>query len=132
MTNWRIILQIKISQIVWQQQAYYQIRKEWREYHVAHMEFKRENFLKYSSQVTKKIEKKISNILIKIITLMHQNYCMSRRDLIDALLINIIWSIASRPSEILAFIFEDFEDKYNKKFVFYYTNKKIQRKKLTS
>ena len=49
----------------------------------------------------------------------------------DALLINIMWSFASRPSEILTLRFEDFEDKDNQKSVFYYANKKNQRKKFT-
>ena len=49
----------------------------------------------------------------------------------DALLINIMWSFASRPSEILTLRFEDFEDKGNQKSVFYYANKKNQRKKFT-
>ena len=49
----------------------------------------------------------------------------------DALLINIMWSFASRPSKILTLRFEDFEDKDNQKSVFYYSNKKNQRKKFT-
>ena len=50
----------------------------------------------------------------------------------DALLINIMWSFASRPSEILTLRFEDFEDfEDNQKSVFYYANKKNQRKKFT-
>ena len=40
-----------------------------------------------------------------------------------------MWSFASRPSEILTLRFEDFEDKDNQKSVFYYANKKNQRKK---
>ena len=42
-----------------------------------------------------------------------------------------MWSFASRPSEILTLRFEDFEDKDNQKSVFYYANKKNQRKKFT-
>ena len=42
-----------------------------------------------------------------------------------------MWSFASRPYEILTLRFEDFEDKDNQKSVFYYTNKKNQRKKFT-
>ena len=37
-----------------------------------------------------------------------------------------MWFFASRPSEILTL---RFEDKDNKKYVFYYANKKNQRKK---
>ena len=54
-----------------------------------------------------------------------------RKQFDDALLINIMWSFASRPSEILTLRFEDFEDKDNQKSVFYYANKKNQRKKFT-
>ena len=49
----------------------------------------------------------------------------------DALLINIMWSFLSRPSEILTLRCEDFEDKDNQKSVFYYANKKNQRNKFT-
>ena len=42
-----------------------------------------------------------------------------------------MWSFASRPSEMLTLRFEDFEDKDNQKSVFYYVNKKNQRKKFT-
>ena len=42
-----------------------------------------------------------------------------------------MWSFASRPSEILTLRFEDIEDKANQKSVFYYANKKNQRKKFT-
>ena len=40
-----------------------------------------------------------------------------------------MWSFASRPNEVLTLRFEDFEDKDNQKSVFYYANKKNQRKK---
>ena len=49
----------------------------------------------------------------------------------DSLLINIIWCFASRPREMLTLIFEDFEDKDDQKSVYYYANKKNQRKKFT-
>ena len=50
----------------------------------------------------------------------------------DALLINIMWFFTSRPSEIIVMTYEDFEDKDNQKSVFYYANKKNQRKSLLS
>ena len=49
----------------------------------------------------------------------------------DALLIHIMWSLASRPNEMLTLRFEDFEDKDGQKSVLYYANKKNQRKKFT-
>ena len=49
----------------------------------------------------------------------------------DSLLINIMWCFASRPSEMLTLRFEDFEDKDDQKSVYYYANKKNQRKKFT-
>ena len=49
----------------------------------------------------------------------------------DALLIHIMWSLTSRPNEMLKLRFEDFEDKDGQKFVLFYANKKNQRKKLT-
>ena len=42
-----------------------------------------------------------------------------------------MWSLASRPNEILTLRFEDFEDKDGQKSVLYYANKKNQRKKFT-
>ena len=48
----------------------------------------------------------------------------------DALLIHIMWSLASRPNEIVTLRFEDFEDN-NQKSVLYYANKKNQRKRIT-
>ena len=42
----------------------------------------------------------------------------------DSLLINIMWCFASRPSEMLTLRFEDFEDKDDQKFVYYYANNK--------
>ena len=47
----------------------------------------------------------------------------------DALLIHIMWSLASRPNEMLTLRFEDFEDKDGQKSVLNYANKKRQRKK---
>ena len=44
-----------------------------------------------------------------------------------------MWSLASRPNEMVALrfeVFEDFEDN-NKKSVLYYANKKNQRKWIT-
>ena len=41
----------------------------------------------------------------------------------DALLIHIMWSLASRPNEMLTLRFEDFEDKDGQKSVLYYANK---------
>ena len=49
----------------------------------------------------------------------------------DALLIHIMWSLTSRPNEMLKLRFEDFKDKDGQKFVLYYANKKNQRKKFT-
>ena len=49
----------------------------------------------------------------------------------DALLIHIMWSIASRPNEMVTSRFEDFEDNNNQKSVLYYANKKNQRKRIT-
>ena len=46
----------------------------------------------------------------------------------DALLIHIMWSLASRPNEMLTL---RFEDKDGQKSVLYYANKKNQRKKFT-
>ena len=46
-------------------------------------------------------------------------------------LLTLCGIFASRPSEILKLRFEDFEDKDNQKSVFYYANKKNQRKKFT-
>ena len=40
----------------------------------------------------------------------------------DALLIHIMWSLASRPNEMVILRFEDFEDN-NQKSVLYYANK---------
>ena len=45
----------------------------------------------------------------------------------DALLIHIIWSLASRPNEMVTLRFKDFEDN-NKKSVLYYTNKKNKKR----
>ena len=47
----------------------------------------------------------------------------------DSLLINTMWCFAFRPSEMFTLWFEDFEDKNDKKSVYYYANKKNQRKK---
>ena len=49
----------------------------------------------------------------------------------DALLIHIMWSLASRPNEMVTLRFEDFEDNNNQKSVLYYANKKNQRKRIT-
>ena len=49
----------------------------------------------------------------------------------NSLLINIIWCFASRPSKMLILIFENFEDKDDQKSVYYYANKKNQRRKIT-
>ena len=48
----------------------------------------------------------------------------------DALLIRIMWSLASRSNEMVALRFENFEDN-NQKSVLYYANKKNQRKRVT-
>ena len=48
----------------------------------------------------------------------------------DALLIHIIWSLASRSNEMVTLRFEDFEDN-NQKSVLYYTNKKNKKKRIT-
>ena len=48
----------------------------------------------------------------------------------DALLIHIMWSLASRPNEMVTLRFEDFEDN-NQKSLLYYANKKNQRKRIT-
>ena len=40
-----------------------------------------------------------------------------------------MWCFASRPSEMLTLRFEDFEDKDDQESVYYYANKKNQRKK---
>ena len=50
----------------------------------------------------------------------------------NSLLINIMWCFASRPNEMLILRFEDFEDKDDQKSLYYYTNKKNQRKKFTT
>ena len=42
-----------------------------------------------------------------------------------------MWCFASRPREMLTLRFEDFEDKDDQKSVYYYANKKNQRKKST-
>ena len=49
----------------------------------------------------------------------------------DALLIHIMWSLASRPNEMVTLRFEDFEDNDNQKSVLYYANKMNQRKRIT-
>ena len=49
----------------------------------------------------------------------------------DALFIHIMWSLASRPNEMLTLRFEDFEDKDGQKSVLYDAKKKNQRKKFT-
>ena len=41
-----------------------------------------------------------------------------------------MWSLASRPNEMVTLRFEDFEDN-NQKSVLYYANKKNQRKRIT-
>ena len=41
-----------------------------------------------------------------------------------------MWSLASRPNEMVTLRFEDFEDN-NQKSGFYYANKKNQRKRIT-
>ena len=46
----------------------------------------------------------------------------------DALLIHIMWSIASRPNEMLTLRFEDFEDKNCKKLYCIMQAKRIKRK----
>ena len=44
-----------------------------------------------------------------------------------------MWSLASRPNEMVTLRFEDFEDNNNnnQKSVLYYANKKNQRKRIT-
>ena len=59
------------------------------------------------------------------------NLLYDKSELEDALLIHIMWSLASRPSEMLTLRFEDFEDINNQKFVYYYVIKKNQRKRFT-
>ena len=59
------------------------------------------------------------------------NLLYEKGELEDALLIHIMWSLASRPSEMLTLRFEDFEDINNQKVVYYYANKKNQRKRFT-
>ena len=39
-----------------------------------------------------------------------------------------MWSLASRPNEMVTLIFEDFEDNNNQKSVLYYANKKIKER----
>ena len=43
------------------------------------------------------------------------NLLYEKRELEDALLIHIMWILASRPSEMLTLQFEDFEDMNNQK-----------------
>ena len=50
----------------------------------------------------------------------------------DALLINIMWSFASRPSEVLTLRFEDFEDKDNKNLSFIMQTRRIKERSLQS
>ena len=49
----------------------------------------------------------------------------------DSLLIYIMWSLASRPNEMLTLRFGDFEFTNNQATINYYSNKKNQRKKFT-
>ena len=42
-----------------------------------------------------------------------------------------MWHIISRSREMLTLRFEDFDDKDDKESVYYYANKKNQRKKFT-
>ena len=49
----------------------------------------------------------------------------------DALLIHIMWSLASRSTEMLTLRFEDFEDKNAQKTVLYYASIKNQKKRFT-
>jgi integrase len=52
-------------------------------------------------------------------------------DFHDSLLIHIMWSLASRPSEMITLRFEDFKEVDNSKQVHYFANKKNQRKTFT-
>ena len=42
-----------------------------------------------------------------------------------------MWSLASRPNEMVTLRFEDFLDNNNQKSLLYYANKKNQRKRVT-
>ena len=42
-----------------------------------------------------------------------------------------MWSLASRPNEMLTLRFEDFEDKNGQKTVLFYSSKKNQKKRFT-
>ena len=91
---------------------------------------KKQDFPKIKFSRNIKERRRMFQLLTKINTL-KLNILYAKGQYEDTLLIHIMWSLASRPNEILTLRFEDFEVKDGQKSVLYYANKKNQRKKFT-
>ena len=92
---------------------------------------KKEEFLKIKFSSNKQGREENVSATNKNQYLKAANLFYEKEKFEDSLLINIMWCFVSRSSEMLTLKFEDFEDKEDQKSVYYYENKKNQRRKFT-